>query len=98
MASRDALWHSRAAPHEITLARANLREVAVIDRIDHIVLNCRDLETTVGWYERVLGFKREDFGPQRRTALTFGRQKFNVRPTGSANWRTARADVPGSLD
>src|SRR5689334_9901505 len=26
-----------------------------IDRVDHIVLNCRDLETTVAWYQRVLG-------------------------------------------
>jgi len=70
----------------------------MIERIDHIVLTCRDLETTIAWYERVLGFQREEFGPQRRTALKFGRQKFNVRPVGSAGWRTARQDAPGSLD
>jgi len=26
-----------------------------IDRIDHVVLNCRDVEATVAWYKRVLG-------------------------------------------
>jgi catechol 2,3-dioxygenase-like lactoylglutathione lyase family enzyme len=31
----------------------------VIDRIDHIVMNCRDVEATASWYERALGFERE---------------------------------------
>lgn len=70
----------------------------VIDRIDHVVINCRDVETTTRWYERVLGMTREEFGPQRRMALKFGNQKFNVRPTGAADWWTAEADAPGSLD
>src|SRR5262245_50519964 len=30
-----------------------------IDRIDHVVLNCRDVETTVAWYQRVLGRSEE---------------------------------------
>ena len=50
-----------------------------IDRIDHVVLNCRDVEATVAWYQRVLGMEREEFGEYRHTALKFGRQKFNVR-------------------
>ena len=33
----------------------------MIDRIDHIVMNCRDVETTASWYERALGFKREAY-------------------------------------
>lgn len=70
----------------------------VIDRIDHVVINCRDVETTARWYERVLGMTREEFGPQRRVALKFGQQKFNVRPTGAADWWTAETDAPGSLD
>jgi catechol 2,3-dioxygenase-like lactoylglutathione lyase family enzyme len=69
-----------------------------LDRIDHIVLNCRDAETTISWYQRVLGMTKEEFGPERRTALKFGNQKFNVRPTGAPNWYTAEADAPGSLD
>ena len=69
-----------------------------LDRIDHVVINCRDAEVTAAWYERVLGMSREVFGPDKRTCLKFGDQKFNVRPTGAANWRTAEADQPGSLD
>src|SRR5690349_9690450 len=69
-----------------------------LDRIDHIVLNCRDAETTISWYQRVLGMSKEEFGPERRIALRFGDQKFNVRPTGAPNWNTAETDAPGSLD
>jgi catechol 2,3-dioxygenase-like lactoylglutathione lyase family enzyme len=74
----------------------------MIDRIDHIVMNCRDVETTAAWYERALGFKREAYTspaePGERIALKFGRHKFNLRPTGSPGWATCRVDAPGSLD
>jgi catechol 2,3-dioxygenase-like lactoylglutathione lyase family enzyme len=69
-----------------------------IDRIDHVVLNCRDLDTTAVWYQRVLSMQREDFGPDKRTALKFGSQKINLRPTGASNWPTGATDEPGSLD
>ena len=68
-----------------------------IDRIDHVVLNCHDVDTTVDWYVRVLGMQREVFG-DNRVALVFGSQKINVRPTGAPNWETGAVDVPGSLD
>jgi len=68
-----------------------------VDRIDHVVLSCRDVEQTVDWYVRVLGMKREVFG-EDRVALVFGRQKINVRPTGAPNWTTGAVDAPGSLD
>ena len=68
-----------------------------VDRIDHVVLNCRDVEQTVDWYVRVLGMKRELFG-EGRVALVFGTQKINVRPTGAPNWATGAVDAPGSLD
>ena len=48
--------------------------------IDHIVLNCKDVEYTANWYERVLRLKREVFGPEGRIALKFGNQKINLRP------------------
>jgi len=70
----------------------------VLDRIDHVVLNCRNLETTASWYQRVLCMEREDFGPDKRTALKFGSQKINLRPTGASNWPTGAIDAPGSLD
>ena len=68
-----------------------------IDHIDHVVLNCRDVDATVDWYVRVLGMQRVVFGGGR-IALAFGTQKLNVRPTGAPNWVTAAADAPGSLD
>jgi catechol 2,3-dioxygenase-like lactoylglutathione lyase family enzyme len=68
-----------------------------IDRIDHVVVNCRDAQATADWYERVLGMRREVFG-DGRLALKFGSQKLNVRPSGAPNWETGAVDAPGSLD
>ena len=61
-----------------------------IDRIDHVVLNVKDVEIAAAWYQRVLGMEREDFGPKQRTALKFGGQKINLRPTGydKGEWPT----------
>jgi catechol 2,3-dioxygenase-like lactoylglutathione lyase family enzyme len=69
----------------------------IVDRIDHVVLNCRDVDQTADWYERVLGLRREVFG-EGRVALVFGIQKINLRPTGAPNWATGAIDAPGSLD
>ncbi len=71
-----------------------------VERIDHVVINCRDLETTVAWYQRVLGMRREEFDYQGHThvALKYGQQKFNVRPTGTAHWWSVENDAPGALD
>lgn len=68
-----------------------------VGHIDHVVLNCGDVEATVSWYVRVLGMDREEFG-DGRIALRFGDQKLNVRPTGAPNWVTAAVDAPGTLD
>ena len=68
-----------------------------VNRIDHVVLNCRDCDVTGEWYVTVLGMTREEFG-EGRVALRFGDQKINVRPTGAANWETGAVDAPGSLD
>ena len=71
-----------------------------VDRIDHIVLNVKDVEITAAWYQRVLGMEREEFGPHNRTALKFGGQKINVRPTDAppGTWTTGANDAPGSGD
>ena len=68
-----------------------------IDRIDHIVLNVKDVEITAAWYQRVLGMEREEFGPDNRTALKFGGQKINVRPSGTdpRSWPTGANDGAG---
>lgn len=81
----------------MTLAAVAWGMTFAVDRIDHVVLNCRDADITVEWYVRVLGMRREVFGADR-IALVFGSQKINVRPTGAANWITGAVDAPGSLD
>ena len=69
-----------------------------LSRIDHVVVNCRDVRATAGWYARVLGMREEAFGPDGRIALRFGDQKLNLRPTGAPGWETGAVDAPGSLD
>ena len=73
-----------------------------VERFDHIVLNCRDIEATASWYERVLGMRRETFGPNKRTALCFGDQKINLRPVGALaedpDWVTGSVEAAGSAD
>jgi catechol 2,3-dioxygenase-like lactoylglutathione lyase family enzyme len=73
----------------------------MIDRIDHVVLNCVDVEATAAWYERVMGFEREEFfGPIHRIALKFGRTKINLRPisVSAEEWFTGVVELPGALD
>lgn len=73
-----------------------------VERLDHIVLNCRDVEATASWYERVLGMTRQTFGPSHRTALSFGNQKINLRPLGALaddpDWVTGSVEAAGSED
>ncbi len=71
-----------------------------VDRLDHIVVNCKDVEITASWYQRVLGMEREEFGDERRTALKFGGQKLNLRPSDAdaRAWATGVNDKPGSID
>ena len=66
--------------------------------IDHIVLNCKDVDYTADWYERVLKLKREIFGPENRIALKFGNQKINLRPIGAQGWLSGEKEVAGSAD
>lgn len=71
-----------------------------VDRIDHITLNCRDVDITAAWYQRVLGMEREEFGRQQRTCLKFGGQKLNLRPVDSddAGWTSAKVALAGAAD
>jgi catechol 2,3-dioxygenase-like lactoylglutathione lyase family enzyme len=73
-----------------------------VERFDHVVVNCRDVDATAAWYERVLGMTRETFGPSHRTALRFGNQKINLRPVGAhaddPAWMTASVEAAGSED
>lgn len=71
-----------------------------VDRLDHLVINCSDVETSASWYQRVLGMERETFGRDNRTALRFGGQKINLRPHDHdiAKWHTGANTAPGSQD
>jgi catechol 2,3-dioxygenase-like lactoylglutathione lyase family enzyme len=73
-----------------------------VERFDHIVLNCNDVDATAAWYERVLGMTRANFGPSNRIALSFGNQKINLRPVGALaddpEWVTGIVEAAGSED
>ena len=71
-----------------------------VDRLDHIVINCKDVEITASWYQRVLGMEREEFGEKARTALKFGGQKINLRPFDfdAKRWPTGAVCTPGAVD
>jgi catechol 2,3-dioxygenase-like lactoylglutathione lyase family enzyme len=67
-----------------------------VDRLDHLVMTCRDEEITASWYQRVLGMEREEFGPKNRTALRFGGQKINLEQVGDGTRTVAALAQPGT--
>ncbi|MFY0690589.1 MAG: VOC family protein [Paracoccaceae bacterium] len=69
--------------------------------LDHLVLTVRDLDTTIAFYEEVLGMKADVFtggDGTRRTALTFGSQKINLHQIGAEFEPKAASPTPGSAD
>lgn len=68
-----------------------------IDRIDHVVLTVRSIAATCAFYQRVLGMEAVTFAGGR-TALAFGRQKFNLHEAGHEFEPKAHAPAPGSAD
>jgi catechol 2,3-dioxygenase-like lactoylglutathione lyase family enzyme len=76
----------------------------VVTALDHLVINVRDVEVAAAWYQQVLGMERKDFDPgqgkQKRTSMSFGRQKINLRPVieNKAEWFTADHETAGSDD
>lgn len=68
-----------------------------IDRIDHVVLTARDVDTTAAFYVRVLGMTRMTFEGGRE-ALSFGRQKINLHQAGREFEPKADHPSPGALD
>ena len=69
----------------------------MITRIDHLVLTVRDLEATLSFYERVLGFTRE-LRPNAPAALKFGAQKINVHESVRPFEPKAAHPTPGAGD
>lgn len=76
----------------------------VVEALDHVVVNVKDVEIAAAWYQRVLGMTREDSEPAlgrvRRTSVKFGRQKLNLRPVSATkeDWFTADHESAGSDD
>ncbi|AXJ94927.1 MULTISPECIES: VOC family protein [unclassified Sphingomonas] len=74
-----------------------------IEAIDHIVFNVRDVDVSADWYERVLGMKRVDATSDdggRRTSVTFGQNKINLRPIDASqeDWFTGTMPSAGGQD
>jgi catechol 2,3-dioxygenase-like lactoylglutathione lyase family enzyme len=71
-----------------------------VDRLDHLVITCKDVDISAAWYQRVLGMERDEFGSHRRTALRFGGQKINLRPQEAtqAEWFSGGGAAPGTQD
>ena len=72
-----------------------------IDGLDHLVINVADVETSVAWYQRVLGMTRQDTpGKPVRTSVHFGQQKINLRPVSASkiDWFTGNNAAAGSDD
>lgn len=65
--------------------------------LDHLVLTVASIETTCGFYEKVLGMRRETFAGGR-VALKFGAQKINLHEKGREFDPKARNATCGSAD
>src|SRR3989442_12260506 len=68
-----------------------------LDRIDHLVLTVRNIETTCAFYSNVLGMEVVTFENGRK-ALSFGSQKINLHEAGKEFEPKASRPTPGSAD
>lgn len=69
----------------------------MIDRIDHLVLTVRSLDTTCDFYATILDMRRVDT-PGKPTALHFGRAKINVHEVTHTFEPKAAHPTPGAGD
>lgn len=68
-----------------------------VTRLDHLVLTVKHIETSVQFYQRVLGMKKVIFA-DNRVALSFGDQKINLHQAGLEFEPKALLATPGSAD
>jgi catechol 2,3-dioxygenase-like lactoylglutathione lyase family enzyme len=69
-----------------------------IEHFDHLVLTVASIKASCAFYCDVLGMTRETFGPARRVALKFGRQKINLHEVGKEFEPKALKATAGSAD
>ena len=68
-----------------------------MDRLDHLVLTVRNIETTCKFYSIVLAMEVVTFENGRK-ALSFGSQKINLHEAGKEFEPKASRPTPGSAD
>jgi len=68
-----------------------------LDRLDHLVLTVRNIETTCKFYSIVLAMEVVTFENGRK-ALSFGSQKINLHEAGKEFEPKASRPTPGSAD
>ena len=68
-----------------------------IDKLDHLVLTVRDIQSSIIFYTTVLGMERAVF-PGNRQGLRFGSQKINLHTADANIEPRAGRPTPGSAD
>ncbi len=68
-----------------------------INRLDHLVLTVKNIETTCAFYSAAMGMEVVAFGAGRK-ALRFGSQKINLHELGKEFEPKAASPKPGSAD
>ncbi|MBO9690842.1 VOC family protein [Chryseobacterium sp.] len=68
-----------------------------IKNLDHLVLTVADIDTTIEFYTRIMGFEAVIFGDNRK-ALIFGQQKINLHQKGHEFEPKAERPTCGSAD
>jgi len=66
-------------------------------RLDHLVLTVENIDTTVDFYQQVMGMDKVTFG-EGRVALVYGNQKINLHESGKEFEPKAAHVHPGSAD
>lgn len=85
------------APHIEVRPWREYRDKMKIDRLDHLVLTVKSIESSCAFYSRVLGMELVTFGAERK-ALRFGTQKINLHQAGREFEPKAGHPTPGSAD
>jgi len=74
-----------------------------LEKIDHVVITVKDLNTTIDFYTNILGMKLEKFSSslknnQIRYAVSFGSQKINIHEEKKPLKPNALNPSSGSMD